>query len=161
MRVGRSASVRIWRFIIWEKHCLLQMLYRLKRGAQPVRGGGGPATFKLLTVTQNMSSITNYVFCEYMYIICDDIALFVSAVVPLVSDYCFCFLFCLSLSWLDFWLGSTWLCLSLFRFALWKKSQFLKCSRTRPVFIFKYRSLTTLALVRSSVQECCFQHGCG
>ena len=82
-----------------------------------------------------MSSITNYVFCEYMYIICDDIALFVSAVVPLVSNYCFCFLFCLSLSWLDFWLGSTWLCLSLFRFALWKKSQFLKCSRTRPVFI--------------------------
>ena len=72
----------------------------IKAAEKPVRPG--PATFKLLTVTKNMSSITNYVFCEYMYIICDDIALFVSAVVPLVSDYCFCFLFCLSLSWLDF-----------------------------------------------------------
>ena len=61
------------------------------------RPGGGPATFKLLTVTKIMSSIKNNVFCEYMNIIYDGIALFVSAVFILVigliySIYLFLFL---------------------------------------------------------------------
>ena len=85
-------------------------LYHLRKAllftnAVPINAGwehnapaAAAATFKLLTVTKNMSSITNYVFCEYMYIICDDIALFVSAVALLVSDGSFCLLFCLSLS---------------------------------------------------------------
>ena len=78
------------------------MLYRLSAGAGHKCAAAAAAarrpTFMLLTVTKNMSSIKNNVFCEYMNIIYDGIALFVSAVFILVIGLIYSSYLFLSLS---------------------------------------------------------------